>query len=143
MQTFLAKATDHVCRLRDIDGQTGVDCIQMILKQVLSPLEVELTSLLVAKFIIFALRAIHRYRENVLDMTIKGLISKIHIISVMKYEDSLVLVFAYLFYTNLEYSCMILSTIPGPEGGSALQYIFVTWLKKHHCFFGKFEKNLR
>lgn len=143
IQTFLAKATEHVCRLRDIAGQSGIDCIQVLLKQVLSPTQVELTSTLIAKFVIFALRAVQQCKLNILDMTIRGLVSKIHIFSIMNYEDSLVLVFAYLFYTNMEYTSLALNIIPGPEGGSALEYILIKWLKKHHCFYGKLEKNLR
>lgn len=143
IQTYLAKGTEQVCRIRDIEGCTGLDCIRLLLKHVLAPQALELTSVIIAKYIIFALRAISECKEDVLDETIRALVSKIHISSIMHYEDSLVLVFAYLFYTNLESTTTILSTIPGPDGDSALKYIFIKWLNKHHNFFGKFEKNLR
>lgn len=132
-----------MCQLRDAEGQTGLHLVKIMLKQVLSAKEVELTSVFITKFIIFALRAIHRCKEDVLDETIRALVSKIHIASIMHYESHLVLVFAYLFNTNIELTSKILSTIPGPDGGSALKYIFVKWLTKHNAFFGQFEKKLR
>lgn len=143
VQTYLSKATEHICRLRDIGTYTGVDCIVILLKLVLSPKELDLTSIVIAKFAIFALRAIHEFKATVLDNTIRALVSKIHISSIMQDECSLVLVFAYLFYMNIESTTKILSTIPGPDGGSALKYIFIKWLTKHNAFFGRFEKNLR
>lgn len=129
--------------MRELETNFRPELILNLLKHILDPQKRDLTSLVIARFCISALRYLEPTIEPHLDMIIRALVSKIHSGSAMLYDDYLIIIFAYLFNLNVGRVCMILSNIPGPEGDSALKFVFVRWIKKHNYYTGRYERNLR
>ena len=57
--------------------------------------------------------------------------------------QSLVLVYAHLIHTQLDAVLNFLSTVPGPTGQSALQFVLTEWCSRQHFFYGAYERKVR
>ncbi len=53
------------------------------------------------------------------------------------------MVYAYVMYHQLEVGLNFLSSVPGPTGKSALDYVLVEWCGSHHLFTGSYERKVR
>jgi hypothetical protein len=57
--------------------------------------------------------------------------------------QSLVMVYAHLIHTQLDAVLNFLSTVPGPTGQSALQFVLTEWCSRQHLFYGAYEGKVR
>jgi hypothetical protein len=57
--------------------------------------------------------------------------------------QSLVMVYAHLIHTQLDAVLNFLSTVPGPTGQSALQFVLTEWCSRQHLFYGAYEQKVR
>lgn len=53
--------------------------------------------------------------------------------------QSMLMVFGYLFCSEVEAVVQFLSTVPGPTGASALQFVLEQWLIRERYFTGLYE----
>lgn len=53
------------------------------------------------------------------------------------------MVFAHLIHYHLEAVLRFLSSVPAPDGNSALQFVFVMWCDKQKMFFGAYDQKVR
>lgn len=78
-----------------------------------------------------------------IDIVLKDVLTKMHTAYVRVIDDSLVIVFIYSFYSYYESTVSLLHLIPGPDGGSALEFVFLHWLRTYTSFDTRYEKNLK
>ena len=57
--------------------------------------------------------------------------------------QSLVMVFAHLVHTQMEAVLDFLSSVPGPTGKPALEFVLTEWCSKQHLFYGAYEGKVR
>lgn len=53
------------------------------------------------------------------------------------------MVYAHLIHTQLDAVLNFLSTVPGPTGQSALQFVLIEWCSRQHLFYGAYEGKVR
>jgi hypothetical protein len=53
------------------------------------------------------------------------------------------MVYAHLIHTQLDAVLNFLSTVPGPTGQSALQFVLTKWCSRQHLFYGAYEAKVR
>jgi hypothetical protein len=53
--------------------------------------------------------------------------------------QSLVMVYAQLMHSSLEAVLGFLSSVPGPTGQSALQFVMSEWVARQPLFYGAYE----
>jgi len=79
--------------------------------------------------------------QNV-DMLLKAVISKMQNLECLKVIMNLVLIFAHLFLTQMDAVLNFLSTVPGPNGEPAMQFVLTNWLSRQNSFFGNYERKV-
>ena len=58
-------------------------------------------------------------------------------------HQSLIMVFAHLIHHQMEAVLDFLSTVPGPTGKPALEFVLSEWCSKQHLFYGVYEAKVR
>ena len=58
-------------------------------------------------------------------------------------RQSLIMVFAQLVHHQMEAVLDFLSTVPGPTGKPALEFVLSEWCSKQHLFYGAYEAKVR
>jgi len=53
------------------------------------------------------------------------------------------MVYVHLINTQLDAVLNFLSTVPGPTGQSALQFVLTEWCSCQHLIFGAYEQKVR
>ena len=53
------------------------------------------------------------------------------------------MVFAQLVHHQMEAVLDFLSTVPGPTGKPALEFVLSEWCSKQHLFYGAYEAKVR
>lgn len=56
---------------------------------------------------------------------------------------SLIMVFAHLVHSQLEPLLEFLSSLPGPTGKPALEFVMTEWMSRQHLFYGQYEAKVR
>ena len=74
-----------------------------------------------------------------LDLLLKAVLSKLTGARTLSVIQSLVMVYAQLFHSQLDAVLQFLSNVPGPTGNSALHFVMTEWVSKHSNFYGSYE----
>jgi hypothetical protein len=53
------------------------------------------------------------------------------------------MVYAHLIHTHFDDVVDYLSTVPGPTGQSALQFVLTEWCSRQHLFYGAYAGKVR
>ena len=77
-----------------------------------------------------------------LDMLLKAVLSKLQGAQTLTVAQSLIMVYAHLVHSQLEAVLAFLSSVPGPTGASALQFVLGEWVGKQQQFFGCYESKV-
>ncbi|GJQ69980.1 hypothetical protein Trydic_g13354 [Trypoxylus dichotomus] len=112
---FLYKAADKIFAIRDSSGQNGLDFIMNIIKHILEPQMGDAIS------------------QHV-DCIIKSTLTRMNFFNNPSCNEGLLIIFVYLCHTHTEILMNTLSVIPGPNGGSALSFIFTRWVLCYRMF---------
>ena len=57
--------------------------------------------------------------------------------------QSLLMVFAHLINLQLDAVLEFLTSVPGPTGKPALEFVLVEWCSRQHLFYGSYERKVR
>lgn len=53
------------------------------------------------------------------------------------------MVYIHLILTQLDAVLNFLSSVPGPTGESALNFVLIEWMSRQHLFYGSYERKIR
>lgn len=53
------------------------------------------------------------------------------------------MIFAHLMHTQMEAILEFLTSVPGPTGKPALEFVLLEWCSRQHLFFGAYERKVR
>lgn len=79
--------------------------------------------------------------ENI-HLLLKAVISKMQLVESLSVIMNLVMVFAHLIITQMDAVLNFLSTVPGPTGEPAIQFVLSNWLMRQHMFYGVYERKI-
>lgn len=120
-----------------------MEIILQIISFFLNPTKHELACRTVGKLVIAGMKALGDHLMPHIDTVLKDVLTKMHTAYVRVIDDSLIIVFIYSFYNHYESTVSLLNVIPGPDGGSALEFVFLHWLKKYASIHSRYEKHLK
>uniref|UniRef100_A0A1A9WEJ2 Importin N-terminal domain-containing protein n=1 Tax=Glossina brevipalpis TaxID=37001 RepID=A0A1A9WEJ2_9MUSC len=120
----------------------GLNYTMQLTTMLLNPMNNELTAGQIGRLVITIITKMGNMLGENVDLLLKAVISKMQLVECLKVIMSLVVVFAHLFLTQTEAVLNFLSTVPGPTGEPAMQFVFNNWLSKQTSFFGAYERKV-
>lgn len=139
LRAFIYVAPQQVCAYKNGEG---LNYVIQIATQLLNPMNAEFSAAFVGRLVITIIsRAGNLIGDNIY-LLLKAVISKMQLVETLSVSMSLVMTFAHLFVTQMEAVLNFLSTVPGPTGEPAIQYVFSNWLTRQHMFYGTYERKV-
>lgn len=121
----------------------GVNYVMQVATVLLNPMNTEMTAGgQIGRLIITIITKMGNMLGQTVDMLLKAVISKMQNLECLKVIMNLVLIFAHLFLTQMDAVLNFLSTVPGPNGEPALQFVLTNWLSRQDSFFGIYERKV-
>lgn len=143
LRTYLCKVPQQIVTLTDNEGFTGADYMLNTLRYFLDPQKMEFYCKQVGKLCITAIHALGTNLDLQIGFLLKDMLSSMQRTSDVAVEESLLVIFASLFYTHLDTVIYYLTLIPGPQGESALTFVLNRWLSKCYNFSSRYQCNLK
>lgn len=129
--------------MRDNGGTSGGEYILSILRYVIDPDKIEFSCKQVGLLSITAMNTLGLHLDEHISFLLRGVLSSMQRANSVSVEESLLVIFAYLFYNRMESVINYLTLIPGPQGDSALTFVMNKWLSRNYNFGGKYQRNLK
>lgn len=108
----------------------------------LNPMSSEFTATFVGRLVITIVSKAGNYLGEHIQLLLKAVISKMQLVESLSVIMSLVVTFAHLIITQMDAVLNFLSTVPGPTGEPAIQFVLSTWLSRQHMFYGTYERKI-
>lgn len=139
LRAFLSVAPEQVCTFQN--GQ-GLSYILQVTTMLLNPMAPEFSASFIGRLVITLITKAGNYLGDQIDLLLKAVISKMQLVESLNVIMSLVMTFAHLFLIQMDAVMNFLSSVPGPTGEPAMNYVFSTWLGQQHLFYGAYEKKV-
>ena len=108
----------------------------------LNPVGSEFSATFVGRLVTTLIQQMGSRLGEQLDMLLKAVLSKLQGAQTLTVAQSLIMVYAHLVHSQLEAVLSFLSSVPGPTGASALQFVLGEWVSKQQQFFGCYESKV-
>ncbi|KAH8381947.1 hypothetical protein KR009_001132 [Drosophila setifemur] len=141
LRSFINVSPEQICSFKNGEG---VNCIMQVVATVLlNPMNSEMTAGgQIGRLVITIITKMGCMLGQNVDMLLKAVISKMQNLECLKVIMNLVVIFAHLFLTQMDAVLNFLSTVPGPNGEPALQFVLTNWLSRQNSFFGIYERKV-
>ncbi|XP_069694516.1 importin-9 [Periplaneta americana] len=139
LRTYISISPEQVCNHQDSEGHTGLWYTLQVVALLLNPSSSEYTATFVGRLITTLITKAGNILGENLDLLLKAVLSKMQRAETLSVIQSLVMVYAHLIHTQLDAVLNFLSTVPGPTGQSALQFVLTEWCSRQHLFYGAYE----
>ena len=143
LRSYIATAPEQVASFTDNQGKSGVLHIIAVAEHLLNPSGSEFSATFVGRLVTTLIQKIgpNMLGDN-LDLLLKAVLSKLQGAQTLSVVQSLLMVYAHLFNSQLEPVLQFLSNVPGPSGNSALHFVMSEWVAKHNNFYGSYESKI-
>lgn len=139
LREYISVSPEQVCTYKN--GQ-GLNYIMEITTMLLNPMNTEYSASFAGRLVITIItKAGNMLGENIF-LLLKAVISKMQLVESLSVAMSLIMTFAHLFVTQMEAVLNFLSTVPGPTGEPAIQFVFSNWLSRQNLFYGLYERKV-
>lgn len=108
----------------------------------LNPMLNEHTATFVGRLVVTIVSKAGNYLGENVNLLLKAVISKMQLVEALSVTMSLVTTFAHLFVTQMEAVMNFLSSVPGPTGEPAMQFVLSVWLPRQASFYGTYERKI-
>lgn len=139
LRAFIFVSPEQICSYKNGEG---LNFVMQLTTMLLNPMNNEMTAGQVDRLVITIITKMGNMLGENVDLLLKAVISKMQLAESLKVIMSLVVIFAHLFLTQMDAVLNFLSTVPGPTGEPAIQFVFSNWLAKQTSFFGTFERKV-
>ncbi|XP_062139391.1 importin-9-like [Drosophila sulfurigaster albostrigata] len=120
----------------------GVNYVMQVATVLLNPMNTEMTAGgQIGRLVITIITKMGNMLGQTVDMLLKAVISKMQNLECLEVIMNLVLISAHLFLTQMDSVLNFLSTVPGPNGEPALQFVLTNWLSRQNSF-GAYERKV-
>ena len=120
----------------DPNGKSGIVHVIAVAEHLLNPVGSEFSATFVGRLVTTLIQQMGSRLGDQLDMLLKAVLSKLQGAQTLTVAQSLIMVYAHLVHSQLEAVLAFLSSVPGPTGASALQFVLGEWVDKQQQFFG-------
>lgn len=139
LRAFLYVSPEQVCTYQN--GQ-GLSYILQVTTMLLNPMSTEFSASFVGRLVITLITKAGSFLGDQIDLLLKAVISKMQLVESLNVIMSLVMIFAHLFLIQMDAVMNFLSSIPGPTGEPAMNFVFSNWLSRQHLFYGTYERKV-
>ncbi|XP_017062198.1 importin-9 [Drosophila ficusphila] len=141
LRSFINVSPEQICSYKNGEG---LNCIMQVVATVLlNPMNSEMTAGgQIGRLVITIITKMGNMLGQNVDMLLKAVISKMQNLECLKVIMNLVVIFAHLFLTQMDAVLNFLSTVPGPNGEPAMQFVLTNWLSRQNSFFGTYERKV-
>ena len=126
----------------DPNGKSGIVHVIAVAEHLLNPVGSEFSATFVGRLVTTLIQQMGSRLGDQLDMLLKAVLSKLQGAQTLTVAQSLIMVYAQLVHSQLEAVLAFLSSVPGPTGASALQFVLGEWVGKQQQFFGCYESKV-
>lgn len=139
LSAFLHVAPEQVCTFQN--GQ-GLNYILQVTTMLLNPMSTEYSAAFIGRLVITLITKAGSFLGDQIDLLLKAAISKMQLVESLNVIMSLVMIFAHLFLIQMDAVMNFLSSVPGPTGEPAMNFVFTNWLSRQHLFYGTYERKV-
>ncbi|KAK7102594.1 importin-9-like [Littorina saxatilis] len=142
LRAFASVATEQLVAFRDDFGNNGIHYLIQVINKLLDPKTSEHTATFVGRLVAVVIgRCGSSLGEN-LDLMLRSVLSKMQQTETLSVMQSLLMVFAHLVNIQLEPVLEFLTSVPGPTGKPALEFVLEEWCSRQHLFYGSYERKV-
>lgn len=139
LRAFLHVSPEQVCQFQN--GQ-GLNYILQVTTMLLNPMSTEFSAAFIGRLVITLITKAGNFLGDQIDLLLKAVISKMQLVESLSVVMSLVMIFAHLFLIQMDAVMNFLSSVPGPTGEPAMNFVFSNWLSRQHLFYGTYERKV-
>lgn len=139
LRAFISVSPKQICTYKNGEG---LNYIMQVTTMLLNPMNTEYTASFIGRLVITIIQKAGTMLGENIDLLLKAVISKMQLVESLSVIMSLVMTFAHLILTQSEAVLNFLSTVPGPTGESAMQFVFNNWLSRQPLFYGSYERKV-
>eukprot|EP00094_Tigriopus_californicus_P002531 TCALIF_02446-PA protein Name:"Similar to Ipo9 Importin-9 (Mus musculus)" AED:0.08 eAED:0.08 QI:0/0.33/0.2/0.9/1/1/10/0/889 len=123
LRSFVAVAPEQICHFHDNEGKSGLWYMVQVAGHLLNPVGSEFTATFVGRLVTTLIQKTGDQLGEHLDLLLKAVLSK------LQGSETL---------TVLNF----LSSVPGPTGEPALNFVLAEWVSRQHIFYGDYENKV-
>lgn len=139
LRAFLYVAPEQICTYQN--GQ-GLNYILQVTTMLLNPMSTEFSASFIGRLVITLITKAGNFLGDQIDLLLKAVISKMQLVEALNVIMSLCMIFAHLFLIQMDAVMNFLSSVPGPTGEPAMNFVFSNWLSRQHLFYGTYERKV-
>ena len=142
MCAFLAANAEGLVSWQDYEGTGGLHYAVKLIEHLLDPKNSEFSAAFVGKLIIMLVRKLGGILGELLKVILRAVVSKLNVSYTPNVMQSLILVFAYLIKSQLEFVLEFLFSLPSSTGKSALNQVMSDWVQLQGTIFGSYNTKM-
>lgn len=139
LRAYIFNSPEQVCRYNNGEG---LNYIMQVTTMLLNPLNTEYTATFIGRLVITIITKAGNFLGGHIDMLLKAVISKMQLVESLSVMMSLIMPFAHLILIQMDAVLNFLSTVPGPTGEPAMNFVLTHWLSRQHLFYGQYERRV-
>lgn len=139
---FLLADTEGLISWQDHEGTGGLQYVVKVIEHLLDPKISEFSAAFVGKLIILLVRKLGAILGELLRVILRAVVSKLNVSYAPNVMQSLILVFAYLIQSQLEFVLEFLFCLPSSTGKSALNQLMSDWVQLQGTIFGSYDTKM-
>ncbi|XP_069141482.1 importin-9-like isoform X2 [Argopecten irradians] len=142
LRAFASVAMEQVMGWHDEQGHNGLYYIIQVISKLLDPKTSEHTASFIGRLVSVVLIGVGASLGENLDLMLRAVLSKMQQTETLSVMMSLVMIFAQLMNTQMEAVLEFLTSVPGPTGKPALEFVLGEWCSRQHLFYGSYERKV-
>ncbi|KAI5093529.1 importin-9, partial [Silurus meridionalis] len=139
LRAYVSVALEQVGQWQDEQGHSGLWYVMQVVSQLLDPRTSEFTATFVGRLVSTLIARAGTQLGEQLDQMLRAILSKMQQAETLSVMQSLIMVFAHLVHSQIEPLLEFLSSLPGPTGKPALEFVMMEWMSRQHLFYGQYE----
>lgn len=142
LRSYISVSPNQVISFTDPSGKSGLVHILAVAEHLLNPVGSEFSATFVGRLVTTLIQKVGVGLGEHLDRLLKAVLSKLQGARTLSVIQSLIMVYAHLVHSQLEAVLQFLSSVPGPTGDSALQFVMSEWVARQASFYGSYESKV-
>ncbi|XP_041347809.1 importin-9-like [Gigantopelta aegis] len=142
LRAYTSVGLEQIITWQDDHDKNGLFYIIQVICKILDPKTSEYTASFVGRLVSVVISKVGTQLGENLDLILRAVLSKMQQAETLSVMQSLVMVFAHLINTQLEAVLDFLTSVPGPTGKSALEFVLAEWCSRQHLFYGSYERKI-
>ena len=142
MCAFLAADAEGLVSWHDQEGTGGLHYTVKVIVHLLDPKHSEFSAVFVGKLIILLFRKVGALLGELTGVLLRAVISKLNVSYTPNVMQSLILVFAFLIHTQIDFALEFLSSLPSSTGKPALDQVMGDWVQMQGTIFGCYDTKM-